>query len=236
VRTRATWLVLLAALLAAPPAPAADQTVVATDKVFTPADVTVFQGDSVTWTNGGGSHTVHFDGNSFVAPAAPDATPWSVTRTFDTVGVFRYYCEAHGWPNGVDMSGAVTVRPAAEDKQPVSADKTAPVLTLSGSTRQKVLRQRAVHVRARVSEGSRVIARAWVSLPGTGKSRRAVSAGKNLAAGATAKLRPRFPRHTMRRFRRALRKHSRLTARITVTATDGAGNRTSLKRRVTLKR
>jgi plastocyanin len=222
-------------LFAALPASAANQTVVATDKVFTPADVTVFQGESVTWANGGGSHNVRFDDNSFVLPGAPDATPWSVSRTFDKVGVFRYYCEAHGWPNGVDMSGAVTVKPAA-DKQPVSADRTAPALTLSGPTRQKVLRQRAVHLRARVSEGSRVIARAWVAIPGTGKSRRAVSAGKNLAAGATASLRPRFPRHTMRKFRRALRKHSRLTARVTVTATDAAGNRTSLKRRVTLKR
>ena len=226
---------LLLALVAATPAGAANQTVVATDRVFTPADVTVFQGESVTWTNGGGSHNVRFEDNAFTMPAAPDAAPWSVTRTFDQVGVFRYYCELHGYPNGVDMSGAVTVKPGS-DEQPVTADRTAPALALSGSTRQKVLRQRAVFVNARVSEASRVIARASVSIPGSGKSRRAVSAGKNLPPGATAKLKPRFPRHTMRKFRRALRKHPRLTARLTVTATDAAGNRTSVKRRVTLKK
>ena len=226
---------LLLALVAATPAGAANQTVVATDRVFTPADVTVFQGEAVMWTNGGGSHNVRFEDNAFTMPAAPDASPWSVTRTFDHVGVFKYYCELHGYPNGVDMSGAVTVKPAS-DKQPVTADRTAPALTLSGSTRQKVLRQRGVFVNARVSESSRVIARAWVSIPGGGKSRRAVSVGKNLPPGAKARLKPRFPRHTMRKFRRALRKHSRLTARLTVTATDAAGNRTFVKRRITLKK
>lgn len=235
MRTRAIPTALLVGLLTAAPAGAANQAVVATDRVFTPADVTVFQGESVTWTNGGGSHNVRFEDNAFTMPVAPDASPWSVTRTFDQVGVFRYYCELHGYPNGVDMSGAVTVKPGS-DKQPVTADRTAPALTLSGSTRQKVLRQRAVFVNARVSEASRVIARASVSIPGSRTSRRAVSAGKNLPPGANAKLKPRFPRHTMRKFRRALRKHPRLTARLTVTATDAAGNRTSVHRRVTLKK
>ena len=224
-------------LLPAAPAGAANQTVVATDRVFTPTDVTVFQGESVTWTNGGGLHNVHFDDNSFVMPPAPDPAAWSVTRRFDTVGVFRYYCEAHGYPNGVDMSGAVYVQPAAAgEKQQVSADRTAPALTLSGPKRQKVLRRRAVFVRARVNEASRVVAQGWVSLPRTGKSRRPVSVIKRLSAGTTAKLKLRFPRHAVRTFRRSLRKRTRLTARIAVTATDPAGNRTVVKRRVTLKK
>ena len=32
-------------------------------------------------------------------------------RTFTTPGTFRYYCQVHGGPNGVGMSGTVTVNP-----------------------------------------------------------------------------------------------------------------------------
>jgi plastocyanin len=233
--------VLVLLLLTSAPAGAASQTVVATDKVFTPADVTVAPGDTVTWTNAGGEHNVHFDDNSFDMPALPDSTPWSVSRNFDTVGVFRYYCEMHGWPNGIGMSGAVYVKPGATAPappggQPVSADKTAPALTLSGSTRQRALRQRAVFVRARVDEASAVVARAWVSVPRTGRSFRAKSVSRQLAARTTSKLGLALPRQALRAFRRALRKHTRLTARITVTAKDPAGNRSSAKRRVKLKK
>jgi plastocyanin len=223
------------------PAGAATQTVVATDKVFTPADVTVAPGDTVTWSNGGGEHNVHFDDNSFDMPALPDPTSWSVSRTFDTVGVFRYYCELHGGPNGIDMSGAVYVKqsaapPAPPGGQPVSADRKAPALALFGSTRQRALRQRAVFVRARVDEASRVVARAWMSIPRTGRSFRAQTVNTQLAARTTAKLGLKLSRQALRTVRRALRKHTRLTARITVTAKDPAGNRASAKRRVKLKK
>jgi plastocyanin len=250
VRTRSSWTgplaVLLAVLLAvtfapAAPAGAADQTVVATDKVFTPADVTVLQGESVTWNNGGTlAHNVRFDDNSFVMPPAPDSTPWSVSRTFATVGVFRYYCEAHGYPNGVDMSGAVYVKPAATPLLPggpqsVFADKTAPRLKLSGSKRQKALRRRALFVRAEVNETASVVARAWISIPKTRRSFRARRVSRQLGARARSKFELRLPRQAVRAFRRALRKHTRLTARVTVVARDPAGNRTLAKRRVRLR-
>jgi plastocyanin len=240
MRIRAGWIVLLLALLApAGSADAVSQSVVASSDVFTPADVTVVQGDSVTWSNSGGSHNVRFDDGSFDMPAAPDSSPWSVSRTFGAVGVFKYYCDAHGNPNGVGMSGAVYVQPAGTPPmvgQPVSADTTAPALTLSGSTRQKALRRRAVFVRARVSEASLVVARAWVRVPRTGRTFRAKTASRQLAAGTTSKLGLTLSRRTLTAFRRALRRHTRLTARITVTARDPAGNRTSAKRRVKLKR
>jgi hypothetical protein len=183
---------------------------------------------------------VRFDDNSFEMPAAPDTSPWSVSRSFGAVGVFRYYCELHGGPNGVGMAGAVYVQPAATTPPPggqaLSADKTAPALALSGSTRQKVLRQRSVFVRAKVNEASLVVARAWVRVPRTGKTFRAKTASRQLPPGTTSKLGLTLSRRTVTAFRRALRKHTRLTARITVTARDPAGNRASAKRRVKLKR
>lgn len=241
MRIRSTWVGLLAALLLpAATAAAASQTVTVSSNVFTPADVTVLQGDSVTWANSGGSHNVHFDDNSFVMPAAPDSSPWSVSRSFDTVGVFRYYCDLHGYPNGVDMSGAVYVQAAGTTPppggQPVSADKTAPTLRLSGSRRQSVLRQRAVFVRAVVTEASSVVARARVHIPRAAKPFRVQGPSLQLASRRVTNFKLALPNRTLRAFRRALRKHSRLTARITVTAKDSAGNRAIAKRRITLKK
>lgn len=239
MRIRPPWLGLaLAALLVpAAPAAAATHTVVASGTVFTPADVTIVQGDTVTWTNGGGEHNVRFDDGSFALPAAPDLSAWSVSRSFPAMGVFRYYCERHGYPNGVDMSGAVHVNAAPNPPagQPVSADRTAPALTVSAAARQR-LRRGAMFVRARVDEASLVVARARVSIPTTRRSFRARTASRHVAARTTAKLRLALPRRAVRAFRRALRRHTRLTARVTVTARDAAGNRARAKRRVQLKR
>ena len=232
---------MLASLLVpAVPAGAASQTVAVSSNLFTPADVTVLQGDSVTWTNSGGLHNVSFDDGSFEMPAAPDSSPWSVTRSFDTVGVFRYHCEEHGYANGVDMSGAVYVQAAGTAPppagEPVSADRTAPALKLSGSRRQRVLRQRAVYVRAVVSEASSVVARARVHIPRAGKPLRVRAVTMQLASRRVTNFKLALSNRTLNAFRRGLRKHNRLTARITVTANDTAGNRTIAKRRVTLKK
>lgn len=96
-------------LVAAPAAGAADQTVSAlASNVFSPAEVSIAQGEKVTWNNvGGGTHNVRFDDGSFEMPAQPSATAWSVRRTFDQVGDFGYYCEAH--PR---MTGMVRVGPS----------------------------------------------------------------------------------------------------------------------------
>ena len=37
------------------------------------------------------------------------SAPSTYQYTFNTVGTFDYYCSAHGGPNGVGMSGIVTV-------------------------------------------------------------------------------------------------------------------------------
>jgi plastocyanin len=229
---------LIGLVVAAAPAHAATHQVGASDNVFAPADVTIVQGDSVTWANSGAFHNVRFDDGSFVMPSMPDSSPWSATRTFGTVGTFRYHCEAHGAPGGVGMSGAVYVQPALTTSpagQPVSADRTAPALTLSGKTRQRVLRPRAFLVRVEVNEASLVIARAAVSIPGKRKRLRARGVSTQLAPRTASELTLSFSRKTARAFRRALRKHSRLTAKVTVTARDPAGNTTLAQQRIVFK-
>jgi plastocyanin len=102
--------VLVALLAAASPAVAANQTVSATSSLqFTPKNVEVNVGDTVTWNNTGGLHNVHFDDGSYIMPPSPSTAAWSVSRTFSGAGSFRYYCEVHGGPGGTGMSGTVTV-------------------------------------------------------------------------------------------------------------------------------
>ena len=119
---------LLAGLaLAVPLARAVDQTVTATpSNDFVAADVTVDIGDTVTWTNAGGLHNVKFDDGSFEQPADPQGNSWTVSRTFDSAGTYRYYCELHGDINGAGMSGTVTVNPASTEPPPVPIPSPVP--------------------------------------------------------------------------------------------------------------
>jgi plastocyanin len=240
-RASAAGWVLAAWLLSTAPAGAADHTVVAGSNVFAPADITITQGDTVTWANTPGEqHNVRFDDNSFEMPLQPDSSAWSVSRVFAATGTFRYYCEEHGAPAGVGMSGAVYVNapappPPSQSGQPVFADKTAPALKLYGPTRQRVVRQRSVYVLVRVDEPSRVVARGRITI-GTGSSFRAKTVTKQVSARTTTRFGLTFTRPKVRTFGRALGKHRRLRADITVTARDAAGNTRSAKRRLKLKK
>ena len=72
------------------------------DLTFTPAVVTIRQYDKVLFRNGGGAHNVRADNNSFWCAddcslhRAPSSGAWEDTVTFNVVGTFGYYCEAHG--------------------------------------------------------------------------------------------------------------------------------------------
>lgn len=239
MRRSCLWIGILAALVvAAAPARAANQTVTATSSdEFMPAAVTVLQGESVTWNNVGGRlHNVHFEDNSFVTQ--PSSDPWSVSRTFTSPSTFRYYCEVHP----PDMVGTVTVQapgtipgPGPAQPQPVAADKTAPALKLGGRSNQKVLRQRSVAVVVEADEASTVVARGTISVPGSSRIIRLKKASRRVAPGAKAKLVLRLSRPKLRTLRRAFEERPRLTARVTVTGSDQAGNRRSAKRKLTLK-
>jgi plastocyanin len=98
-------------LAVAPGVGAQNQTVTALSgpNRFEDNDVTINQGEMVTFSNGSGTHNVHFDDGTVDTPASPSSTGWSFTHTFDQVGDFRYYCELHGNAGGVGMSGIVHV-------------------------------------------------------------------------------------------------------------------------------
>lgn len=117
--------------LAAIPARASDPAVTAaSDNTFRPKDVTVSPGGSVTWMNGGGEHNVKFEDGRFeqpLDPASPESWPTASPRhTFTEPGRYPYYCENHGAPGGVGMSGTVTVKEASWAQPPGEGAKPAP--------------------------------------------------------------------------------------------------------------
>lgn len=84
------------------------------DMTFTPAQLTIHQGDIVRFVNGGGLHNVHADDNSFICAldcnlhGAPSAQLWQVSRQFNRLGTIGYYCEQHGDLTS-GMRGSITV-------------------------------------------------------------------------------------------------------------------------------
>jgi LPXTG-motif cell wall-anchored protein len=75
------------------------------DFEFTPSDVTVAEGGTVTWTNSGQApHTVTSDGFDSGTLEAGD----TYSETFDSAGTVSYRCNFHP-----EMTGTVTVVAAA---------------------------------------------------------------------------------------------------------------------------
>ncbi len=86
---------------------------------FSPADITINQGESVLWYNQQGTHNVNgskatFPANpvGFSSGALAPAT-WIFADTFDVAGVYNYRCDAHF---SAGMVGKITVLPKAISK------------------------------------------------------------------------------------------------------------------------
>ncbi len=117
------------------PAFAANQTVAIRDSFYSPREVAVLPGETVTW-DGQGSlmHSVHFEGE--VDPVAAPSSNFSGSRQFDDPGVFRYYCDVHGFMRGtvhVNATGTVpTPDPTASPTASPTATATPPPPTTGG--------------------------------------------------------------------------------------------------------
>jgi len=81
---------------------------------FRPESITIYQGDSIRFTNYGGLHNVHADNNRFICSIncttsnAPSETAWSVVVHFSQIGTFGYFCDQHGNLTS-GMRGSITV-------------------------------------------------------------------------------------------------------------------------------
>lgn len=105
---------------ATPTTPAAPVTVAVQNNSFTPTDVTVAAGSTVTWkwdtcTNGydpygNGTqtcvdHSIVWEGTN-AAAASPTQSSGTYQRTFATAGTYSYHCAVHG----AAMAGKVVVQ------------------------------------------------------------------------------------------------------------------------------
>jgi plastocyanin len=81
--------------------------VVSNDK-FTPTDISVTTGTTITWqwNSGGVTHTVTFNDG----PDSDLKSSGTFTRTFQTPGTYPYFCKIH---QNVGMTGTVTVTAAS---------------------------------------------------------------------------------------------------------------------------
>jgi len=84
--------------------------------MFSPANLTIATGDTVTFVNAGGQHNVDADNGSFRCARGcdgqggngdPSDDYWSATVTFDTPGTITYHCDIHGH---LGMVGSITVQ------------------------------------------------------------------------------------------------------------------------------
>ena len=79
---------------------------------FSPSTLTITAGDTVTWTNAGGSHNVN--GNMTTFPSNPasffsgnaSSTTWTYSHTFTLAGSYGYQCDPHSI---FGMTGTITV-------------------------------------------------------------------------------------------------------------------------------
>jgi plastocyanin len=107
-------------LLFAGLAQAENHTVTVSSNRFSPAQLTINVGDTVTFTNAGGFHNASADDGSFRCAQGcdgvgngngnPSNNTWSATVSFDAPGVHPYRCEVHG---DMGMTGTITVEGTA---------------------------------------------------------------------------------------------------------------------------
>ena len=89
------------------------------DFAFSPTELTIPVGSTVTWRNAGEApHTVTADDGSFDSDMIEAGGSWA--RTFESAGTFAYFCALHP-----DMAGVVTVTAGAGAPAEPSAESSA---------------------------------------------------------------------------------------------------------------
>lgn len=204
------------------------------------------------------SYAWDLDGNPSTGPAgfetSTGATP-TTSRSYDAAGSVAVRLRVTDDDGGTNTTTrAVTVNappssnpppqdpPPAESPPPVlpapsigggSAPVLPPTLTLRGPAKQRALRQRGILVTGTCDRACSLAARGTVNVPGASKVFRLRPARRSLTAAGNARLKLAIPRAAQTAIRRALRSRKRVTATITVAATDASGTSTRT-RRVTL--
>jgi plastocyanin len=243
-----TWIAALAAgvlaalLVSGLPASAADQQIAAQASSWSPNAVTISQGESVTWTNGGGFHNVCVQKPGTPGDACDEFTNGPVDNTwtsanhaFASPGTYAFFCAAH---KSSGMTGTITVEPpstgtsttpppdtmptdtttspAQVEQNTIAEDKTAPSFT--GKLKRKSSR-RSLIVELGSSKDAALDATVFRRAPGARSFRRVGAASMNVKAG----------RNTVTLPRKAAGKMRSGAYRVKLALEDAAGNRSGTR-------
>lgn len=169
-------LAISAAWMGALPAAAANFTVEARPNLtFSPSNLTISVGDSVTFVNVGGLHNVSATGAETFRCAdgcddqggngAP-ASSWTFTRTFNQAGTVQYACQVHGGMtgvitvNGANVPGTLALSSAAFSRSESGGNFTVGVVRTGGD-------DGAVSVDYQTSDGSASAGSDYAATSGT---------------------------------------------------------------------
>ena len=117
---------------------------------------------------------------------------------------------------------------------PVVTGAKAPILVLTAPRTQHVRGKRSIEVYGGCVAACSLKATATVSLPGASKALKLRGITRSASSGKVVTLRMKLSKKTMRAVRRALRHGKKVSATVTVIATD-AGGAASAKRKIRLK-
>jgi hypothetical protein len=121
--------------------------------------------------------------------------------------------------------------PAPPPGPPPPRDTVAALSGLSAPFRQDVDR---LYVVVRLGENGTVTVTGTVGVPKTSKVYRFKKASGAAAPGVDVKLKPKLAKKALRAVKAALKRRKKVRATLTITARDGLGNVTALKRAVSL--
>jgi plastocyanin len=92
-------------------------TVSAIDNAFSPKELHIKAGETVTWVNNGQTvHTVTADDNSYDSGLFNPGAQYS--HTYTKPGRYSYYCTLHGGPGASGMAGVIIVDPSSSSVVP----------------------------------------------------------------------------------------------------------------------
>ncbi len=113
---RNSWILSLLVVMHVPTAGQTSHMVDVKSNIFTPADITINEGDTVVWTNTEGRHNVN--GLQSKYPSNPESfgndvgTGWVYSHVFTMPGNYDYNCDPHV---ALGMVGKVTVQELTPD-------------------------------------------------------------------------------------------------------------------------